>query len=103
MKNLFLKLRIRLILARKFAKARRERRKIQQQRKAFEDDQARVDARIAGPMVLEYRANLIELRRLNTNYQIHLETFQDSLKGCPPDELQKVYEVLTGPSGQAFP
>jgi hypothetical protein len=103
MKNLFLKIHIHLILARKFAKARKERRDIDRQRKAFETDQARVDARITGPAVTEYRANLIELRRLNTNYQIHLETFQDSLKGCPPDELRKIYAVLTGPSGQAFP
>jgi hypothetical protein len=53
MKNLFLKIHIHLILARKFAKARKERRDIDRQRKAFETDQARVDARITGPAVTD--------------------------------------------------
>jgi hypothetical protein len=95
--HLFLKLRVQFILACKLAKARQERRRNIQRLKAFKHDQAQVNARMTGLIALEYRANLIELRRLNTKYQIHLEVLQDGLKNCPTNELRELLEVMTRP------
>lgn len=94
----FLKLRIKFILARRLAEVRQDRRHSDQYLAAFEQDQARVNARMAGLNAQEFRSNLTEWRRLNTNLQTRIETMQHSLKDCPANELRGLLETLFQPA-----